>query len=651
MQKVALLIIKRYSGAEFGDGGIGMGLFALLTDVLFVGHSLVGPTLPTILEAALRQAGDVSVVEAQVINGAPLAYNWDHSSEAEGVDAKARLAARPADVLILTEAQPIKGHVKFSFTAQNVARFAGLAYEANPETRVYLYETWPSLNSGPGAEVKDDPDAATPWRERIALELPIWQGVVSQSSELTGHEVKLIPAGQAMGRLADTIRAGKLPGITDIKEMFTDDIHPNGKGLYFVAMVQLAVITGKTPEGLPPKVTRAWTSRDAVLTNEQAQVMQRVAWEAVQSYVPSKGTVMEGAPPAPMATAAPVADPTGNDPVFPSFAPITNTHLALGLAGINDWSVQQPFLDVMKTARPWIGHKPNQFGGWEEGDLASAGALDAQGWPTKIPPEITGISTLILTDLPADALGVAGRYLLRYRGRGTIEVKGRAEVVSAAEGAIAFDYTPGDGAVFINLTAIDPTDPIRQITVVRASRAKMLDAGQIFNPDWLGRIRGARGVRFMDWMATNNSTLSEADDRPLPEDYSYARKGVPAEVMVALANELHADPWFNMPHLATDDFVRKYAQIAHDQLDPTLVAQVEFSNEVWNWQFTQATWAEEQGKKRWGQDHIWVQYYGLRAAQVADIWADVFKDTPQRLTRIISVQTGWLGLESQILDA
>ena len=34
-----------------------MSLFSLLTDVLFIGHSLVGPTLPTVLDATLREMG------------------------------------------------------------------------------------------------------------------------------------------------------------------------------------------------------------------------------------------------------------------------------------------------------------------------------------------------------------------------------------------------------------------------------------------------------------------------------------------------------------------------------------------------------------------------------------------------------------------
>jgi hypothetical protein len=248
-------------------------------------------------------------------------------------------------------------------------------------------------------------------------------------------------------------------------------------------------------------------------------------------------------------------------------------------------------------------------------------------------------------------LGVAGRYLLTWQGKGALQLEGRAQVVDQSPGQISFDYTPGEGAVLINLTQIDAADPIRDIVVVRAARSDALAKGAIFNPDWLARLRGVTGLRFMDWMATNDSTLAEVKDRPLPEDYSYARNGVPVEVMVALANELQADAWFTLPHLATDDLARTYAQIVHDTLDAALVAQVEYSNEVWNWQFAQARWAEEQAKARWGQDKAWVQFYGLRAAQIASIWADVFKDAPQRLTRIVSVQTGWLGLESKILDA
>ena len=629
-----------------------MSVFSLLAEVLFVGHSLVGPTLPALVETALRQMDQPSVVQAQVINGASLAYNWDHSAEAEGVDARAVLADTGTDVLILTEAQPIAAQLQWSDTPGQIAKFAGLAVNANPDTRIYLYETWPSLKSGPGVVIEGDAGAGIAWRERLALDLPLWQGAVAQAAAISGHQIDLIPAGQAMGLLADEIRQGAVPGLTRIEDVFTDDIHPNGKGLYFLAMVHAGAIAQRSPEGLPAKLTRSWGARDAVITDEQARAFQRIAWESLQSYVHAKGT--EVATAAALVDAAPLPAPetaAPTDPVFPAFAPVTNTHLALGLAGINDWSVQQPFLNVMKTARPWVGHLPDQWGGWGHDDLARAGVLSANGWPTALPPDITGISTLILTDLAPDALGVAGRYLLTYQGRGTLKLEGRAQVADSAPGQINFDFTPGKGGVILTLAAIDPADPIRDIVVVRAARAELLAQGGVFNPDWLARIRGVAGLRFMDWMATNDSPLANAADRPKPADYTYARNGVPAEVMVQLANELRADPWFTMPHLADDALVRQYAQIVHDQLDPALTAHVEYSNEVWNWQFSQARWAEEQGKLRWGQDQTWVQFYGLRAAEVADIWGDVFKDAPARLVRVVAVQTGWLGLEEQILDA
>jgi len=625
-----------------------MSVFGFLADVLMVGHSLFGGNTATLTESALRQMIGPSLVESQIINGASLGYNWDNSAKAEGVDARARLGQRPADILVMTEAVPIAGHVQWSDTAGNVAKFAGLAHEANPDVRVFLFEAWPSRN--PAAAPADDPDAQLPWRERLVQDLPLWQ-------EAAGQNAQIIPAGQALARLDDAIAAGAVPDITALDQVFSDDIHLNGKGEYFVAMVIAAAVSGKTPEGLPAKLTRSWGSREAMLRDDQARALQRVAWQAVAGFAQTK-TVLAPKPAIAAATAgdleqadAPALPPPPQARPVTGFTPVTNRNLALGLAGVNDWSVQQPFLNLMKTARPWIGHLPGQWGGWEEKDLAAKGYLDANGWPKALPPELAAIGTLVLTDLPKDAAGVAGRYVLTWAGQGAVELSGRAQVQRADRGQIVFDYVPGEGAVLVNLTAIDAKDPIRDMVLVREDRAAALAHGAIFNPDWLARIRSVRAIRFMDWMATNDSTLARAADRPKPADYSWARIGVPMEVMIALANELDADPWFNIPHLAEDALVRDWAVLAHDGLEPGRVAHLEYSNEVWNWQFAQARWAEEQGKALWHQEGTWVQFYARRAAEVADIWADIYKDNPARLVRVVAVQTGWLGLESQILDA
>jgi hypothetical protein len=649
-----------------------MSVSDLLTTVLFVGHSLVGPSLPPMVAAGLDKIGAPYAVAAQVINGAPLRYSWDNSSQGERGDARVILPQGETAVLVLTEATPIAPQIDWNDTAVYVAKFAGLAWEQRPDTQVYIYETWPSLNSGPGTVIEGDPDAGIPWRERLTADLPLWESATAKANAARPNGaplVRVIPAGQAMGQLADAVAAGEVPGIDRIEALFDDDIHPSDQALYFLAMVHVAAISGKDPKGLPAKLTRHWLSRAGVINDAQAAAFQRIAWAAVSSYraadVPRIEALAGGATsaaPLPAVTASTVAatkvaaaQPAIAAPASAIVANlprgVTNPRLSFGLATVVDWSVQQPFLDVMKTARPWLGNVNGQWGGVEYEALRDGGFLDGDGWPVALPPDVTSLSTLILTDLPEDAGMVSGRYVLRYAGKGDLQVSGRATGVEAVPGRVAFDYRPGPGSVVITLGVPDPVDPIRDISVVREDRLAARDAGALFNPDWLGRISGAKGLRFMDWMATNNSKLAQLEDRPKPQDFSWAVQGVPVEIMVALANQLRADAWFTMPHLASDALVRAYAVAVRDGLAKGLKAQVEYSNEVWNWQFDQAGWADAQCRARWQAQDCWVQFYGLRAAEVADIWHDVFgPDAKNRLTRVIATQTGWLGLEDQILN-
>lgn len=329
--------------------------------------------------------------------------------------------------------------------------------------------------------------------------------------------------------------------------------------------------------------------------------------------------------------------------------------MAVNPAGVSDWSVQQPFLDVMKSARAWIGHKPNQWGGMDHDDLAKAGHLDENGWPVRIPRELSTIATVILTDLPEEAVSLAGRYRVQFDGDGIVDVGGRARNVRFAPNEVTFDFTPGPGPVEIRIKRTDRKgtgDNVRNITVVAQDRIAAYEAGKIFNPDWLALIRDFDVLRFMDWMKTNDSEQIHWSDRPLVSDYTWTRIGVPVEIMLALANELDADTWFTMPHRSDDDYNMRFATAVRDGLNDDRRAYVEYSNEVWNWQFQQARWADEQARARWNAKDAWMQFYGMRAAQIAGIWTDVFgTSADKRLVRVISSQAGWLGLEEMALEA
>jgi hypothetical protein len=634
-----------------------MKLEALISGIVMIGHSLFGADNPQMLDQLLKTHDQQVTVEAQIINGAPLSYNWQHSANAEGVDARARLR-QPVGAVIVTEAIPLSNHLKWSDTAGAVTHFYELARNANPDVEFYLQETWHSLNSGTGVEVAFDDEADKPWRQRLEQDLPRWQAVVDTVNANTGGSVKLLPAGQAMARLDDAILAGTMPGLRDIRDVFADDIHPNATGFYFLALLQYAVLTGKDPSGLPHQLKDRWGKPYAAPPAALAERLQDIAWAAAQ------GTQVT--------TAALPADPTAlpTDPALPALdmqqakqsrpeqspAPQPARQplppMAVNPAGITDWSTQAPFLDHFKTARPWIGHLPRQWGGVTAEELREAGYLDANGWPTAIPPELGSIGTVILTDLPETASSLTGRYVLRFQGSGIVEVAGRAQNVRYGKQEVRFDFTPGPGPVVIMIqrTGRDG-DYVRNITVVKEADQTAYDQGGLFNPLWLDRIDGFEVLRMMNWMDINNSDQTGWEDRPQLTDYTWAQKGVPVEVMLSLANTLGADPWFTMPHKADDIYVREFARLVEQGLDEDLRAYVEYSNEVWNWQFQQAAWADAQAKARWGGENLWMQFYGGRAAEIAQIWSAVFGDNSPRLVRVLSTQTGWLGLEEQLLKA
>ena len=597
-----------------------MNLGSILLSVLLVGHSLFGQTGPRMLEQLLKAGGHAPEVTAQIINGAPLRYNWDNGDEAKGDNAREVLVTGGVNAVILTEAIPLADQIKWNDSAGYAGKFHALAVERTPQAQVFLQETWP--HGAPGPE----------WRAAIAAQAADWQGIVDDVNAARAEgspKMRLLPAGRAMLALHAAIEAGEVTGLESLAPLFDDDIHLSDLGHYYVALVQYGFVTGQSPEGLPHRLTNPWGRAYDAPTEGLAAQLQAVAVQvAGGGQTPKASPKMEQAD-----------------------APEGKGNVGIGLAAVNDWSVQQPFLDVMKTARPWIVHKPNQWGGAGHAELVEGGFLDEHGWPKRLPREMGTLGTVILTDLPEDAGYTAGRYRLAFEGQGIVEVGGRAGNIRYGDGEVRFDFTPGEGLVDIRIQRSNPEDPVRKISVVKEEHIERFEAGEVFNPLWLERLQGFKLLRFMDWMETNNSEISQWSERPAPGDYTYARKGVPLEVMLRLVRETGADAWLNIPHRANDAFVRAFAGMVREGLPEGRRVYAEYSNEVWNFAFDQARWAAEQAKQRWGVEDAGAQFYGMRAAQVARIWSEVWGDGGPDLINVISSQTGWLGLEELVFEA
>ncbi len=320
-----------------------------------------------------------------------------------------------------------------------------------------------------------------------------------------------------------------------------------------------------------------------------------------------------------------------------------------GLSGLSDWSTSLPLLDVGRLMRPFFGFTTDEWEAMDHASLVSGDYLDADGYPVRIPRGLTGIRTIWAWDEDYGAEQRKGTYVLTYQGRGAINLGGAAEVISSSPGRIIFENGTG-GDFWMDITGIDSGNHVRDISIMRTEHVALAEAGAMFNPNWLALIEDARELRFMDWAQTNNSTASRWADRPVPKDATWTDQGIPVEVMIRLANDTGTDPWFTIPHQADDDYVRQFATMVRDTLDPRLKAHFEYSNELWNGSFEQFGWLRDQAIAEWG-DSIsddWetiFSYHTKRATHVALICEEVFgAEAPTRLINVLGGQAvnAWL---------
>jgi RTX calcium-binding nonapeptide repeat (4 copies) len=340
---------------------------------------------------------------------------------------------------------------------------------------------------------------------------------------------------------------------------------------------------------------------------------------------------------------------------------VTGRSLGIGLNGIADYSTELPFLDAFKSARSWT---TQNSGTWDTGESAQLN-VDAQGWVKSLPTgnsaaAYRSVGTLLLREIPGAY--PSGRYVVFYDGTGTIEynfdaTKNAAESTPGRD-VLQVDSNGGNG-IYLKITATDPNntgDYIRNIRVYREADLPLVEMGMQFNPDFIQKIKEFGTLRYMDWMQTNGSLQKEWSDRPTLDSASWAwsKEGAPVELMVALANETGTSPWFNMPHQATDEYMAKFAAYVRDNLDPNLKAYVEFSNEVWNGQFPQFRYAQAQSDALFGTNPVggggWMQWYGVRTAQMSQIWKNTFGNQRDRVVAVASSQAAFRGLEEYILN-
>lgn len=239
-----------------------------------------------------------------------------------------------------------------------------------------------------------------------------------------------------------------------------------------------------------------------------------------------------------------------------------------------------------------------------------------------------------------------------YEGDGDIEYRWAAKK-DPEKSHKGQDYiTVKNGSALLEITKINPKNPIRNISIVAEEHLPRWRKGEVFNPDWIEKTKPFRALRYMDWLKTNNSKPYRWEDRPKINDRIWTAHGVPLELIATLSNEINSIPWINIPHWADQEFIKNIAKVLYENLAPHLPLYIEHSNEVWNFGFKQAKYAEQTSKSLWGKGgDAYMQWHGMRTAVMCDAFKKgAFVQSPNRVICTLGLHTAAKGREKAAIN-
>jgi len=331
-----------------------------------------------------------------------------------------------------------------------------------------------------------------------------------------------------------------------------------------------------------------------------------------------------------------------------------------------------PFIDLFKVALPFREAAPHLTKGRVD--------YDRYGWPRYIGPNGEA-GTRLISKIPAKTIP-RGHYIVQYDGEGKIEYGLDAELVESQSGRDVILLDPGEDNTYNAKVVIKETNPrnhLRNISIVprggicasnpfqrvsnasQCSRKDYLDFERnhkkiIFNPDYLRFMRDYKVIRFMNMSGITRNPIQKWADRPLVDQATWGGaegvRGAPLEIMVELANRLNADAWFNIPHAANDDYVRRFAHYLKKHLKPNLKVYIEYSNETWNGIFSQHAYMKKMGMrmKLDTVPHVaGYKYFSVRSVEIFRIFEQVL-GSKDRLIRVMAGLTGNTGMTETMLS-
>lgn len=269
-------------------------------------HAWIQPWLQDVADSAGIKGHES--LGSSMIGGSKVIQHWDIPDDKNKV--KEALRTGKVDVLTLSPMwKPDDG----------IEKFATLALEKNPNTRITVQEFWLPYDKLRG--YGDLEKSLRPWEDPAPLEdskkevvnvahfnvptidqlrklhEPYFQTmdeyVVNLNKKLGKQAVLVVPMGQAMLALRERVIAGKVPGIEKQSDLFIDKLgHPKPFIKAMSAYCHFSVIYHRSPVGLPAPNQHELRGK---LSDDLNHLLQEIAWDAVTHH-PLSGVTADNVP-------------------------------------------------------------------------------------------------------------------------------------------------------------------------------------------------------------------------------------------------------------------------------------------------------------------------------------------------------------------
>ncbi len=351
--------------------------------------------------------------------------------------------------------------------------------------------------------------------------------------------------------------------------------------------------------------------------------------------------------------------------IIQSFHPVQSQPIGVNLASFREWSSEFAFKDAFKMCREWT-----------QINRANAAVVDGlviplrdDGYPEFLPFESGGVQLAVRTFVFTGQVHPLpeGDYTLFSEGTGRIRIQqsgGSGWQFLDSPGSLVFPKET-DGHFIIDILESEMGNPVNNVRLVMPGFLDSYEA-EPFHPEFLSFLENFECIRFMDWMRTNNSTITGWEHRTPVDYYSQTVpffegnipfSGVAYEHLTALCNLLGKDAWVNIPHEADDNFVEQFAIFLRDNLHDDLKIYLEYSNEVWNGApdfRRQHDWTMEQGEAMGyplPESNQRSLYTAKRSAEIFRIFETAFGAASGRLVKVLAAQAGNIGIAQTMVNA